>query len=155
MKKKIKKIDRIILAGTIIVLALTVVSFVIALSRQGIPEAESILFSFRSGNVILIDSDIEFKSPENVTAGDKVVIKLARGTYYWKIADSLPEDIIQLILQNEVRLMLKKSSEGYNVINSGNASLNVDIYQKGSFSGNVVLDTSDEERVSKIIYISE
>lgn len=150
---KIRKIDATILAATVLILMLTIFSFFATIKNSQRTSGNAVLFSFKSGNVILIDNDLEFKSPTNITAKDNVVISLKKGTYYWKIEDAIPEDIVQLTADSDINLKLKKSSEGYDVINSENTTLNVDIYKKGSFVGNVILDTNKDNQVSEVIVI--
>ena len=150
---KIRKIDATILAATVLILMLTVFSLFATMKNSQRTTTNSVLFSFKSGNVILIDNDLEFKTARNIIAMDNEVISLKKGTYYWKIEDAIPEDIVQLTADSDINLKLKKSSEGYDVINSENTTLNVDIYKKGAFVGNVILDTNNDNQVSKIIVI--
>ena len=150
---KIRKIDATILAATVIILMLTVFSLFATLRSSQKVSGNVVLFSFKSGNVILIDSDLQFKEPRNITAKDNEVISLKKGVYYWKIEDAIPEDVVQLTADSDINLKLKKSTEGYDVVNSENTTLNVDIYKKGALVGNVILDTNNDNQVSEVVII--
>ncbi len=116
----------------------------------------SVLFSFRSGNVILIDQDLKFRSPERIDAKDNLLIVLRMGTYFWKIEDSIPEDVISLnVTEPMVGLKLKKYADGYDVINYNNASLNVAIYGQNGLTGKVILESSfsPDDEISDVVYV--
>ena len=150
--KKITGIDRIVLAGSVLVVI--VIIFIIAQNMIVGNTINKELFSFKSGSVILIDKNLNFKSPERIEAEDNLMINLNKGIYYWKVEDAIPaEDVVQLEIRDvAASLKLVKSDSGYNVVNSGNSSLGVDVYSSGKFTGRVILGSSEGE-VSKIITI--
>lgn len=152
--KNIARIDRIVLAGSILVVF--IIAFVLAQNMlAGSSNLDRELFSFKSGSVILIDENLNFRSPERVEAKDNLVINLGKGIYYWKIEDAIPaEDIVQLdIKDSAASLKLRKSGEGYEVVNSGNSTLNVDVYSSGKFTGRVILGGGDAGAVSDVVTI--
>ena len=152
--KIVKRIDMFILAGSILVVIILVLLFA-SNFRFGKAEANHSLFSFKSGSVILIDKNLNFKSPERVEAKDNLVINLKKGIYYWKVDDAIPkEDVVQLeITESLASLKLKKLDSGYEVVNFGNSTLNVNIYTSGKFTGNVILDGEVSGEVSGIVNI--
>jgi len=152
--KDIAKIDRIVLAASVLVIF--VIAFVVAQNMiAGSSNFNKELFSFKSGSVILIDENLNFRSPDKVEAKDNLVINLKKGIYYWKVEDAIPaEDVVQLeIKDSAASLKLKKSNEGYDVVNFGNSTLNVDVYSSGKFTGSVILGGGDAGEVSGIVTI--
>lgn len=151
--KNIMRIDRILLAGSI--LAVVVIAFILAHNALFGENASRELFSFKSGSVILIDENLNFKSPERVEVEDNLVINLKKGIYYWKVEDAIPaEDVVQLEIKDTIAsLKLVRSLEGYEVVNSGDSTLNVDVYSSGRFTGRVVLGSENEGEVSRSVTI--
>ena len=153
--KFIGRMDKILLAGSLI-LIIFIFFFASGLGKEKSADG-NILFSFRSGSVVLIDKNLNFESPEKIEVADNLVINLDKGVYYWKIEDAIPqEDVVQLNIEDSsVSLGLKKSDYGYDVVNFGNATLNVDIYSSGKFSGRAILDRgiAGDSRNSKAITI--
>ncbi len=150
---KVTRIDKIILAGSILVILIGAFLF-----SQGILGGETYnneLFSFKSGSVILIDKNLNFRSPERVEAKDNLVINLDKGIYYWKVEDAIPaEDVVQLEVRGSIAsLKLVKSREGYDVVNFGDSILSVDIYSSGKFTGNVILGEGIGGEVSGVVNI--
>ncbi len=159
MEKKgnaVNKIDKVILVGTVVLFLVTLVAFMLTANSFGSNNRASsnTLFSFKSGSVILIDSNINFRFPERIVAKDNLVIIIRNGTYYWKIEDAIPEDVIELnITEPVVNLKLKKSEEGYNVVNYNNGTLNVDMYRKDGLTGTVILENEEDNEVSGVVYV--
>ena len=152
----VKKVDKYLLAGSILIAIVVFSLFVFGIGFKK-AEANNSLFSFKSGSVILIDKNLNFKSPERVEAKDNLVINLKKGIYYWKVDDAIPkEDVVQLeITESAASLKLRKLDIGYEVINFGNVSLNVDIYSSGKFTGSVILDGDDSGEVSGVVNIGD
>ena len=150
----VKKVDKYLLAGSILI-AIVVFSLFVFGTGFKKTEVNNSLFSFKSGSVILIDKNLNFKSPERVEAKDNLVINLKKGIYYWKVDDAIPkDDVVQLqITESAASLKLRKLDVGYEVINFGNVSLNVDIYSSGKFTGSVILDGDDSGEVSGVVNI--
>lgn len=150
----LRRVDMMIIAMTILTVIAMSFLFLWQSGRISQDVEQNYLFSFRSGSVILIDSDMNFKASERITAQDNLLIVLRQGVYYWKIEDAIPEDVILLnITEKSIGLKLRKSSEGYDVVNFNNASLNVDIYREGGLTGRVIVGEYEDNMVSKVVYV--
>jgi len=99
----------------------------------------SILFSFSKADVIFIDDNLEFTSPMKIYAKDNLVINLQPGKYYWKVEGALPSEVRMLQIESAIDLKLRPINDKYEVINAGNAELDVKIYNNGSEIGRAVL----------------
>jgi len=113
----------------------------------------SVLFSFENAENILIDDNPEFTSPETINVRDSLVVKLSPGTYYWKVQGTLKNEIRKLTILSEVDLKLKKTGEGYEVVNSGNVALNVEVYDNETLTGKIVLKVDESKNVSGTKFI--
>lgn len=140
-KKLVYGIDALLLVGT---LGLVVWAFMFARPILGAPEdgfttTGAVLFRFEKGDTLLIDDTPEFVSPQRIPVHDQALITLEPGTYYWKVEGTLPSEIRQITVESLVELRVRKSDEGYAITNGGNSQLNVDVYDKGVLTGQVVL----------------
>lgn len=158
-KNKIYLIDIIIIAVTLLAL-IGIIGYIgyvnplaISPADNFITENTSVLFSFENAEVILIDDNPEFTSPEKINVKDSLVVKLAPGTYYWKIEGVLKSEIRKLTILSQVDLKLKKSGESYEVVNSGNVALNVEIYDNETLTGKVILEVDESKNVSGTKFI--
>lgn len=152
--------DRRIVVIDVLVLALTAVSilFLIGYARPLViapidsleTSNNSVLFDFEKGSAVLIDDNEEFTSPERFSVEEGPVITLEPGTYYWKVEGVIDSEIRELTILSVIDLKIRESdSEGrYEVVNAGNVELDVEIYDKGSLVGNVVLGVEERENVS-------
>jgi len=152
-KKHILVLDLIMVVGTLLVITVLVGygrPLVISPLDDLTTTNASVLFSFEALNevLILIDDNMEFTSPEEIYVQDNLVINLKPGEYYWKIESGFTSEIRKLTIESEVELKLKKLEDGYEVVNSGNVRLNVDIYDGDILVGDVVLDVDESEEVS-------
>jgi len=113
--------------------------------------SQAVLFSFDYGNILLVDDNIEFSTPQEFKVQENVQITLEPGVYYWRVIGegNKKSEIREFTVQSRIELKLRKSQvgEGYEVVNAGNTKLNVDIYQGGQLTGKIVLDTNQEENV--------
>lgn len=153
-KKYILGIDLLVVVGTLIVIAVLVGyarPLVIAPTDKLSTTNTAVLFSFEKANLILIDDNLEFSSPEEIYVKDNLVINLKPGIYYWKVVGALPSEVRKLTIESEVDLKLRRVASGndsYEIVNSGNAELNVDVYQGEKLAGNVVLGVDGNKEVS-------
>jgi len=116
----------------------------------------SILFSFEKANVILIDDNLNFTSPEKIYVTDNLIINLKPGVYYWKIEGIIKEsEVRELTIKSEVNLKLKESGETFEVVNAGNTQLNVDIYDKNLYTGSVILKVDEGKNVSGTKFVGK
>jgi hypothetical protein len=164
MEKKMRHIialDFIVIVGTLILIAGLVGysrPLVISPLDDFVSRETGVLFSFEKADLILIDSNPEFTSPDKIYAENNLVINLKPGIYYWKLNGALSSEVRKLTIESEVDLKLKKSvegtEEGYEVVNSGNTELNVDIYGSDEeLIGNVILEIDKSEEVEGTKFI--
>lgn len=152
-KNKIWAIDMIVIVGTLVVLLGTVGyvrPLVIAPLDGEITTETGVLFEFEKADRILIDDNMEFSSPTEIYVEDNLVINLKPGVYYWKVDGLLESEVRRLEIVSEVDLKLKMidGGESYEVVNSGNVVLDVDVYENGTFREKVVLDVDEGREVS-------
>jgi len=149
--KKIKIIDMILIFGTIIFLA-GFVNYAQPLIISPIDNLEttnnSILFEFERGNIILIDDNLEFSSPQKIYAEDNLIINLKEGKYYWKIESVLESEVREFTIISEVNLKLKSVGNKYEIVNIGNVKLDVGIYENNLLTENIILDIDESEEIS-------
>lgn len=108
----------------------------------------SVLFEFERGNVILIDDNLEFSSPDKIYAKDDLIINLKAGKYYWKIEGVFDSNVREFTILSEVNLKLKRVDDKYRIVNAGNVELDVEIYENRSKVSNIILDIDEEREVS-------
>ena len=153
----------IILVGLSLVLVLGFVGYARPLAiapLEGLVTSESaILFEFDKADLILLDDNSDFSSPEEIYVENNLVINLEPGNYYWKASGLGNSEARRLTIRDVVALQLKESSqEGkYDLINVGNTFLDVQIYENGSLTGSkklaidqAILASGDEFRGGKI-----
>jgi hypothetical protein len=156
---KIHIIDTTIIVSTLIIFVSMIIyagylnPLVIAPSNDFVTGNTSILFSFENAESILIDDNPEFTSPETINVKDSPVVRLAPGTYYWKVQGVLKSEIRKLTILSEVNLKLKKSEQGYEVVNSGNVALNVEVYDNETLAGKMILEVDESKNVSGTKFI--
>lgn len=149
-KRKILAIDFVLIVGTLFALF-----FIIGYARplviapiDGLETTDNtVLFSFENGDRILIDDNLGFSSPMIIDVQDNIVVTLEPGVYYWKIDGVIDSEVRELTIKSLVDLKLREKDGQYNVVNSGNTRLNVDIYEKGELTGSVVLERDQEKEV--------
>ncbi len=146
--KIVYKIDLVI-----IILSLAVLIFVVGyvqprviapLNDYETSETE-ILFSIEKAEILLIDDNLDFTSPDEYLVADGMKIDLKPGTYYWKAMGVLDSEIRTLTIRSEVSLELREiEGEGYGVFNAGNVRLNVDVYNGTELVESVKLGVNEE-----------
>ncbi len=105
----------------------------------------SVLFEFDKADMIMLDDNLEFTSPEKIYVEDNIVINLKPGIYYWKAVGGRESEVRELTIESEINLRIEESDKGYEVVNSGNTRLNVDVYNQGKLTGNLVLNPDERE----------
>ncbi len=160
--KHIGKIDLVVVAGSI--LALIVLVLVIGWRTPQVispidnfeTTEKGILFSFENANLILIDDNPEFSSPDEIYVEDNLVINLKPGKHYWKIKGLTESEIRELTVLSEVDLKLKSlGGESYGIVNAGNTRLNVDVYDNSKLTEKITLGIDEEREVSGTKFIGE
>ncbi len=155
-KKHMKIVDMVLVVGSILIL-LGMFGYykgvagrqAVSLSPQeGFQTANTfVLFEIENAKTILIDDNTEFSSPEKYNVVNNFVINLKPGVYYWKIEGE--NEIRQFTIESEVSLKLRDKGEGkFEIVNSGNENLDVDVYQFGKLKENVRLDVYQSQEVS-------
>jgi len=155
-RKKILAIDFVLVVGSLLLIAGFVGysrPLVIAPLDDLSTTNTGVLFSFEKAELVLIDDNLDFSSPTEIYVEDNLVINLVPGVYYWKAVGVLASDVRKLTIESEVDLKLQEDGENYEVVNSGNTELNVDIYNNGKLSGNVILGVDESEEVSGTKFI--
>ena len=129
--KNIWKIDLVLISFTLIAL-LILVGYAQPLVIAPLDEYESsdggVLFLVEKANVVLIDDNFDFTSPDKYFVKEGLEINLEPGKYYWKAVGVLDGEIRTLTIKSKVSLEFVKIGEDFGVVNSGNVGLNVDVY---------------------------
>jgi hypothetical protein len=150
-KKYIRVFDFFVIVCTLVVI-IGLIGYtkpmMIAPSDKFTTANTSVLFAFEKSNLIYIDDTPEFTSPDKIYVKDNLTINLKPGKYYWKIEGVTQSEIREFTINSNVGLTLRKSDDKYEVVNSGNSRLNVDIYDKGTLVGNIILDVDKSTNVS-------
>jgi hypothetical protein len=108
----------------------------------------TVLFSIENADRILIDDNADFTTPEEYAVKDGAEINLEPGEYYWKAVGVGNSEVRTLKIMSEVNLEMRDSGEGsYEIVNSGNVRLNVEVYNGSNLVENVKLGIG-EERLS-------
>ncbi len=101
-----------------------------------------VLFNFTRADVLLIDDNKDFTTPDRYSVVDGQIVRLEPGVYYWKVSGVLgpkgmtllvPSEVRKLTIQSSVELKLVKLKNGFGVVNAGNVRLNVDVYDGDKF----------------------
>jgi hypothetical protein len=143
--KKILVIDLIIVFGSLFLIA-GIVGYTQPLVISPIDDYVSngsVLFEFENAEKILIDDNLDFSSPLEIYVENDIVINLVPDTYYWKISGVLESEVRKLTVESEIDLRLIEKEGKYEVVNSGNEKLNVDVYSNGVLTGKVSLDPGE------------
>lgn len=153
-RKMIYLIDAVLLVGTILAISgimfygggeITglIVGPTLNEPSDGLVTTRAVLFSIENADVIFIDDNAEFTSPEIMNVHDGLEVVLEPGLYYWKANGLRDSEIRTLTIESRVELRLRETDEGYEVVNGGNARLNVDVYENGVLKDKVVIDVDE------------
>ena len=150
--KHILMVDAILILGSLLTVALFVgyaQPLAIAPLDNYLTSNASVLFQFKGADHIFIDDNLEFSSPDTIFVENDALVTLKPGVYYWKVVGAFESEVRQLTVQSQIDLRLRDlGNETYDVVNSGNDPLSVDIYEQGVLSGNVVLDVDESSKQS-------
>lgn len=131
MKDVVKKLDLMVISLSVLVL-MAAVGFVqprvIGPINGYETTATQVLFSVEKGNVLLVDDNMEFTTPDEYSVVDGLELDLVPGIYYWKVVGVGSSKIRTLTINSKVSLEFVDDGENYSVVNSGNVDLLVDIY---------------------------
>lgn len=154
--RTIYTIDVILIAGTLLTLLWGVgyvKPLVIAPIDGEITSNDSILFKFEKANLILIDDNLEFSSPEEIYVKDNLIVRLSPGVYYWKVAGAVESSVRKLEILSNVDLQIRENKEGYELINAGNVRLSVDVYENESLREERKIEVGGMENSSGEVFI--
>ncbi|MFH1521789.1 MAG: hypothetical protein ABIF18_02410 [archaeon] len=144
--KNIYKIDLVVIVGSLTVL-MFLIGYVNPLVVAPLDEYETserdVLFVIDKADVLLIDDNPDFTTPDEYKVEDGLKINLEPGKYYWKVVGVLGSEIRTLTINSVVSLELRNVDGGYGVVNSGSVRLNVDVYNGTKLVDKVKLGVGD------------
>jgi hypothetical protein len=144
-KRKVFAIDLILIVGTLLMALLTFgyyeSSKIVLLSPD--MDESFVLFEFVGTGEVIVGESLEFNSPRVYYAKDNSVIELDGGTYYLKLVGEGYNEIRELVVESEIKLMLRESSVGYEIVNVGYDRLDVDVYRNDEYEESVKLGISE------------
>ncbi len=150
-KKHILIVDAILILGSLLIVVLFVEytqPLVIAPLNNYLTFNTSVLFQFKDADSILIDDNLEFTSPDIIFVEDDALVTLEPGNYYWKVVGTFESEVRQFTIQSQIDLRIRDTGNDiYEIVNSGNDQLSVEIYNRGILSGNVVLDVEESSQI--------
>lgn len=127
----IGKIDMIVIGVTLLAL-IVLVGYAQPLVIAPLDEYKSlngeVLFEFERADVLLIDDNEDFTTPDEYKVVEGLIVVLEPGIYYWKVSGIFGSEIRKLTIQSRVELRLVETEDGMAVVNAGNVRLNVDVY---------------------------
>lgn len=145
--KHILLIDAVILIGSLLAVAGFIGytrPLVISPLDSAIIPSNDILFSFHKADRILIDTNLEFTSPEIIYVKNNIIINLKPGIYYWKVEGVLSSEIRKFTVESSIDLQIRELDEGdYQVVNSGTVPLEVYVYNNGVLSDKLIVDVDE------------
>jgi len=145
MKEHIWKIYLIVVLVSVFVL-IGIVGYARPLVIAPLDEYESdgdVLFVIEKANVLFIDDNMDFSSPDEYWVAEGLRIELEPGEYYWKAVGVLGSEVRTLTILSRVELRLVKTADGMGVVNVGNVGLNVDVYDGVGMVDRVKLSRSE------------
>ncbi len=150
-KKHILVVDVVLILGSLLIIALFVgytQPLAIAPLNNYLTSNASVLFQFKGADRILIDDNLEFTSPDTIFVEDDALVNLEPGNYYWKVVGTFESEVRQFTIQSQIDLRIRDAgNETYEVVNSGNEPLSVEVYNHGVLSGNVVIDVDESSQM--------
>jgi hypothetical protein len=110
---------------------------------------QTVLFNVENADYIFIDENKEFTTPKRYEVKENLEIHLTPGTYYWKATGILESSIRELTIISEISLGLKKiNEETYEVINTGNEELEVELYKEGYLEETITLKPGNNKETT-------
>ena len=141
-------IDLTLIVGSLIILVFLVgytnPLVVAPLDDYGSSEGK-VLFEIEKADKLLIDDNMDFSTPEEYDIVEGLRISLEPGQYYWKVG-LVDGSIKTLTINSEIVLELRKSEEGYDVVNVGNSRLNVDVYNGTELINKIKIESDGDKK---------
>ena len=148
----------ILIDALIVFISLAVIFFAVGYARplviapidDFVTTDNSVLFSFEKADVILIDDNLQFNSPQEIYVSGDIIVNLIPGVYYWKVVGAIASEVRELTIESSIDLKISESEDGtVSVINSGSVPLEVSVYNQGVLSDRIVVDTDSESSTIK------
>ena len=137
----------LVLVGISLIALIIVVGYMSPLVIAPLDEYESndgdVLFVIEKAEVLMIDDNADFSSPDEYNIGEGLEISLEPGEYYWKAVGVVGSEVRTLKINSVVNFELVKVGDGFGVVNSGNVRLNVDVYDGDELVDQVKLGVGD------------
>ena len=156
--KHIYAIDFAVIVGSLLLLIIVVgyaSPLIIAPVNNLETTNDSVLFLIEKADLILIDDNVEFTSPDEISIKDGMVIRLKPGIYYWKAVGVLESKIRTLTINSEVDLRIEKVGEDYGLVNAGNVNLHIEVYNGTELVDNKKLGVGEKREISGTKFIGE
>lgn len=144
--KNIWKIDLAVILISVFVLIVLVGyarPLVIAPMDEYETQENNILFSFERANILFIDDNDNFTTPDEYFVKDGLELILEPGVYYWKVKGIEVSEVRKLTINSKVELKLIETKDGFGVVNAGNVGLNVDVYDEDELVDKIKLEVGD------------
>jgi hypothetical protein len=132
MNKKMLAIDLILIVGSLLIIG-SLFSFstsVFLSPGDEFVNSEDVLFDFERPEVIWLDDNIDFESPKIIFVEDGEIIRLEKGTHYFKFSGELFNEIREITVLSDISLKLRFSSDGerVEVVNAEENRLRVNVF---------------------------
>lgn len=131
--KKIYIIDTMVIISTLLVL-ITLIGYstpLIIYPIQEINQSE-ILFTIQNSDMLLIDDNLNFTSPEIYKLKDKLQLDLEPGKYYFKFIRQDYNQINTFEIKSGITLEFQEHENSFNLINIGENPLIIRVYDQKS-----------------------
>ncbi len=151
MRDSIWKMDLALIGFTVVILLLLVGyarPLVISPLNKYSSTDGKVLFLVKKANVIYIDDNPDFTSPNKYVVSNGTKIDLDPGQYYWKAVGVLGTKIRTLTIKSKVSFRLVKIGKDFGVVNDGNVGLNVDIYNGTKLVNKIKLGVGDKSKAN-------
>ncbi len=144
--KLVHKIDMMIL-GVSLFAVMAIIGYASPLVIAPIDNFQTsngeILFDIQNAEVLYIDDNIDFTTPDEYTLTEGLKLNLEPGVYYWKVKGAFGSEIRTLTVNSRIDLQLRKKDDGFEVFNIGNVRLNVEVYNGTSLIETKKVDVGD------------
>ncbi|MBT6689747.1 hypothetical protein HN903_00265 [archaeon] len=146
MKEHIWRIDVVVVLVSVAIL-ISLIGYAQPLVIAPLDDYESldgnVLFEFERADVLLIDDNMDFTTPDEYQVREGSKVSLEPGVYYWKVDGILGSEIRTLTVVSRVELVLVEVDGGFGVTNAGNVRLNVDVYDEDELVGKKKLEVGE------------
>jgi hypothetical protein len=112
--------------------------------NNGYYDDSVINFNFRNANIIVVDEDPMFSSPQEIDIREVNITKIRfpPGKYYWKAIGILESPVKSFTINSKVGLEYKEQNSS--IVNVGNVKINVSEENSKGISGLAIVDIGIE-----------